>query len=44
MKKPEDQGKKSFMVNADGTADAYHINLEEIVKRVNREQTQLGDW
>ena len=41
---PEAKQQKSFMVNEDGMADAFHINLEEIIKRVTKEQRENGDW
>jgi hypothetical protein len=41
---PPDSKQKSFLVNEDGSADAFHINLEEIIKRVTREQREMGDW
>ena len=41
---PPDAKKKSFVVNEDGTADAFHIDLEEILKRVSREQREMGEW
>ena len=39
---PGEGGKKSFMVGEDGQPDAYHIDLEEMIRRVTKEQR--GEW
>lgn len=36
--------RKSFVVNEDGTADAFHIDIADVVKRIEREQRAKGEW